>query len=71
MNTMTLDAKPATRRQGPALNDIAAALLRRLDALFAPRTAEAVAELHRLADAYQSTQPSYAADLRAAADAMR
>lgn len=71
MSTLTLNAKPNARRQGLALNDYAAALLRGLDALFAPRTASTVTELHRLADAYQSTQPSYAADLRAAADAMR
>jgi hypothetical protein len=33
----------------------------------APTVPEASAQLLRLADAYESTQPSYAADLRAAA----
>ncbi len=71
MSTLTLHAKPGARRPGPTLADYAAALRRGLDALFAPRPSAAVEELHRLADAYQNTQPSYAADLRAAADAMR
>ena len=35
--------------------------------LTAPTVPEATAQLLRLADAYESTQPSYAADLRAAA----
>ena len=37
----------------------------------APGVPEATAQLLRMAEAYESTQPSYAADLRAAASMAR
>lgn len=51
----------------PSVADSLRSLLQRLDAASTdPLTAEAVLEM---ADAYEAEQPSFAADLRAAADA--
>jgi uncharacterized membrane protein YgaE (UPF0421/DUF939 family) len=69
MNTNTLELRAL--RVSDTLAALTAPLLA-LAGLFrapAPSTADSAADLMRLADAYESTQPSYAADLRAAADA--
>lgn len=53
-----------------ALSDLIARVFVFVQSAFsapAPTTSEASAQLLKLADAYESTQPSYAADLRAAA----
>ena len=70
MNTNTLEVR-ALR-----VSDILAGLtsqpvqiLRSLFRMPAPTLAQSTAELLRLADDYEATQPSYAADLRAAAAA--
>lgn len=55
-----------------ALSDLIARVFVGVQSLFsttAPTAPEASAQLLELADAYESTQPSYAADLRAAAAA--
>lgn len=77
MNTTTLQRSPAGRTLADpitaALNKTVTGLLSGLNALdkkLRERPAsigEQTAALFRLADAYESTQPSYAADLRAAA----
>lgn len=73
--TMDLQAgqNPARPFSPPAWAEWIAARLYRLQWLVsavrmpAPTVPEASLELLRLADAYEATQPSYAADLRAAA----
>lgn len=53
-----------------ALSDLIARVFVGVKSAFsstAPTAPEATAQLLRLADAYESSQPSYAADLRAAA----
>ena len=75
MNTTTLQRAPVGRTDPitAALNKTVTGLLTGLNALdkkLRERPAsigEQTAALFRLADAYESTQPSYAADLRAAA----
>jgi hypothetical protein len=77
MNTNTLQStfvtRPAAEPLSQALNKVMTFVVLRLNALdkaLRARQARAgteTADLLLLADAYESTQPSYAADLRAAA----
>lgn len=76
MNTVTLQAAGRARtaeHPAPALADFLARAILKLQSIGrslrmpAPGVPEATAQLLRLAEAYESTQPSYAADLRAAA----
>lgn len=77
MNTTTLQRAPIGRSLADpitaALNKTMTGLLAGLNALDKKlrerpaSTAQQTAALFRLAEAYESTQPSYAADLRAAA----
>lgn len=73
MNSTTLTRRPFGDPIGTSLTKAVTAVLTGLSALdkkLRERPAslgEQTAELLRLADAYEATQPSYAADLRAAA----
>jgi len=77
MNSSTLPLRGSNglsvEPPAPALADFLARLILRVQSLGsilrmpAPGVPEATAELLRLAQAYEATQPSYAADLRAAA----
>ena len=75
MNTITTSALRASGRSPieAAASDVLASVMqgaRRLGSLLrmpAPGVPEATAQLLRMAEAYEATQPSYAADLRAAA----
>ncbi|HJV60299.1 MAG TPA: hypothetical protein VJ743_05095 [Albitalea sp.] len=72
MITIALQSSLRTRapRLAQPLGGLFAAFLARLEAAFRPREdspAQAAARLRRLANQY-SSQPSFAADLRAAAD---
>ena len=77
MTSTTLDLRAANRREAPVPASRWASLLRRITRyseaiggvlrMPAPGVPEAAAQLLRLAEAYEATQPSYAADLRAAA----
>ena len=70
MNTNTLEVR-ALRVSNilAGLSSQPAQFLRALFRMPAPTLAESTAELLRLADDSEATQPSYAADLRAAATA--
>lgn len=73
--TMNIPAHQAFTIEGPAprLSDWLARAVLKLQSVGdllrmpAPGVPEATAQLLRMAEAYESTQPSYAADLRAAA----
>ncbi|WP_341887538.1 hypothetical protein [Variovorax sp. YR752] len=73
--TMNIPAHHAFTIEGPAprLSDWLARAVLKLQSVGdllrmpAPGVPEATAQLLRMAEAYESTQPSYAADLRAAA----
>ena len=70
MKTNTLEIRAL--RASDILASLTAQPLQFVRSLFSaptPTVAESTAELLRLADGYEATQPSYAADLRAAADA--
>jgi hypothetical protein len=73
MNTTTLPRRPFADPIGLSLTKAVTAVLTGLNALDKKlrerpsSLGEQTAELLRLADAYEATQPSYAADLRAAA----
>ena len=71
--TATWQGRPRSNAPGlaPAIGRAAGALAARVAAWLKPRLdtpAEAAARLRRLANQYSSSQPSFAADLRAAAD---
>lgn len=73
MYSTTFRRQNVASQQLEALADLIARAFLRIQSLGsvlrmpAPTVPEASAQLLRLADAYESTQPSYAADLRAAA----
>jgi hypothetical protein len=71
MTTITSSALRAPARSSEnSAGDLLRALLQRIGSALrmpAPGVPEATAQLLRMAAAYESTQPSYAADLRAAA----
>lgn len=77
MTTTTFDLRAASGRSNrftaTRLADLMASVARYSKAIGsfirmpAPGVPEATAQLLRMAEAYESTQPSYAADLRAAA----
>jgi len=81
MNPMTIESRAVPGRgigvAEPRFSDLLARVLWRLQTLGgflrmpAPGVPEATLQLLRLAEAYEATQPSYAADLRAAAEMSR
>ena len=80
MTSTTFDLRPRGARKTPSTAkrwaDLLAGAARTAKSIGsllrmpAPGVPEATAQLLRMAEAYESTQPSYAADLRAAATSM-
>ena len=70
MNTIVSPTARSTAAIEPSAAEVFASVMQRLGSLLrmpAPGVPEATAQLLRMAASYETSQPSYAADLRAAA----